>query len=46
MAKPMTHRRETCGKKIEVFTANYPIAVTLASRSKKELVTGDEAVEE
>jgi DNA adenine methylase len=45
MAKPMTHSRETLRKKIEVFTANYPIAVTLDSRSKKELVTKGEAEE-
>jgi DNA adenine methylase len=47
MAKPMTHSSETCRKKIEVFTANYPVAVTLDSRSKKEkeMVTEGEAGE-
>jgi hypothetical protein len=44
MDKPMSHNHETCRKKIEVFTANYPVSVTLDSRVKKELVTGEEAV--
>jgi hypothetical protein len=44
MAQPMKNGREKKLKKIEVLTANYPIAVTPDSRSKKELVTGEEAV--
>lgn len=42
MALSMSHGYETQRKKIEVLTANYPIAVTLDSRVKKEPVAGEE----
>jgi DNA adenine methylase len=42
MSSSMTSRCGNPRSKVEVFTANYPIAVTLDERSKKELVSGDE----
>jgi DNA adenine methylase len=38
----MTNRAAKPRKKVEVLTANYPIAVTLDERSKKKLVNEDE----
>ena len=42
MAQSMTHGQKMQRQKIEVLTANYPIAVTLDSRVKKERVSGEE----
>ncbi|MDR3356026.1 MAG: DNA adenine methylase [Spirochaetaceae bacterium] len=42
MDSSMTHCGKNPRKKVEVLTANYPIAVTPGKRSKKEPVTEDE----
>jgi DNA adenine methylase len=42
MTSSMTHRNGNPSKKVEVLTANYPIAVELGERSKKRLVSGKE----
>jgi DNA adenine methylase len=41
MACSMTHNAKAKRQKIEVFTANYPISVTLDSRRKTEVINGD-----
>jgi hypothetical protein len=39
MALPMTHGYGNPRKKVEVLTANYPIAVKPDSHAKKELLS-------
>ena len=41
MACSMTHNTKAKRQKIEVFTANYPISITLDSRKKTKVLSGD-----
>ena len=45
MASPMTHGHKTQRKKIEVLTANYPIAAKFDEQLKKQPANGEEEAE-
>ncbi|MDR2245293.1 MAG: hypothetical protein LBE17_01255 [Treponema sp.] len=42
MSSPMTHGHKTQGRKVEVLTGNYPIAVKPGAKSGKGQVSGEE----